>query len=79
MKNLKLKVYDNNKDLKKDKPLELEFKEIEAYARLTESLISKKINSCSWVKSIKYTNLYSCKQIKIVYDNDVIDIFTYED
>ena len=40
------------------------------YKRLAEELISKKINCCRWIKSIKRENLYNgFQRITVVYNN----------
>jgi hypothetical protein len=42
------------------------------YQRLTENLISKKINSCTYIRSIKRMNLYNgFQRITVYMDNGV--------
>ena len=45
---------------------------INIYQRLTDCLISKKINCCKWIRSIKRDNLYNGYQkITVLQDNGV--------
>lgn len=49
----------------------------EVYKYLAEELIAKKINACSYIRSIKRTNLYNGYQkIVISYDNGVRAVYT---
>lgn len=46
--------------------------EKEVYDNLAHDMISKKINCCQWIKSIKRIPNYNGSQtIKVTYDNDV--------
>lgn len=46
--------------------------EKEVYDNLAHDMISKKINNCQWIKSIKRIPNYNGSQtIKVTYDNDV--------
>lgn len=40
------------------------------YQRLTNALISKKINDCKWIRSIKRVNLYTGYQKITVFENN---------
>ena len=49
----------------------------EVYKFLAEELIAKKINACSYIRSIKRTNLYNGYQkIVISYDNGDRAVYT---
>lgn len=49
----------------------------EVYRYLAEELIAKKINACSYIRSIKRTNLYNGYQkIVISYDNGGRAVYT---
>ena len=51
----------------------------EVYKSLAQALIAKKINNCSYIKSIKRVNNYDGTQnITITYDNNVRNIYTVE-
>lgn len=50
--------------------------DIEIYQSLSDDLIAKKINQCSYIKSIKRTPLYNGYQkILVIYDNDCRAIY----
>ena len=50
---------------------------VEVYKFLAEELIAKKINACSYIRSIKRTNLYNGYQkIVISYDNGGRAVYT---
>lgn len=50
---------------------------VEVYKFLAEELIAKKINACSYIRSIKRTNLYNGYQkIVISYDNGDRAVYT---
>ena len=50
--------------------------DIEIYQSLSDDLIAKKINQCSYIKSIKRTPLYNGYQkILVTYDNDCRAIY----
>ena len=54
--------------------------ELEVYQRLTNALIAKKLNQCSYIKSIRRTPLYNGTQkIVILYDNGVRDTYIVKD
>lgn len=47
------------------------------YQRLSEDLIAKKINCCTYIRKITRTNLYNgYAQIAVNYDNNVKIIYT---
>lgn len=49
----------------------------EVYKYLAEDLIAKKINACSYIRSIKRTNLYNgFQKIVVSYDNGVRATYT---
>ena len=49
------------------------------YKRLAEDLISKKLNQCTYIKSIRRQNLYNgYAEITVIYDNNVKAIYTIE-
>ena len=51
----------------------------EVYESLARDLISKKINACTYIKSIKRTPLYNgFEKITVTYDNDVRRVYTIE-
>ena len=51
----------------------------EVYESLARDLISKKINSCGYIKSIKRVQLYNgYEKITTTYDNGVRRIYTIE-
>lgn len=51
----------------------------EVYESLARDLISKKINSCCYIKSIKRVNLYTgFEKITVTYDNGVRRTYTIE-
>lgn len=52
----------------------------EVYEDLAQALISKKINACSYIKSIKRVPLYNgLQKINVLYDNGVKVVFTVAD
>lgn len=54
--------------------------EKEVYEELALAMISKKINNCSWIKSIKRTPLYNGTQkITITFDNGCRNIYIVAD
>lgn len=54
--------------------------EKEIYEELALAMISKKINNCSWIKSIKRTPLYNGTQkVTITFDNDCRNIYIVSD
>lgn len=54
--------------------------ELLVYKSLTDDLIAKKINQCSYIKSIKRTQLYNGTQkITVVYNNDCRAIYEITD
>ena len=49
------------------------------YCELSNRLIAKKINHCTWIKSIHRTPLYNgYEKIVVYYDNNCRDIFIIE-
>ena len=51
----------------------------EIYESLARDLISKKLCSCTYIKSIKRVNLYNgFEKITVTYDNDVRRIYVIE-
>ena len=49
----------------------------EIYKRLTEELIAKKLNSCTYIKSIKRSPLYNgFQRIYVTYDNNIRATYT---
>ena len=51
--------------------------EAEVYRFLAEELIAKKINACTYIRSIKRTNLYNgFQKIVVSYDNGGRAIYT---
>ena len=51
--------------------------ELYVYQRLSEDLIAKKINCCTYITRISRTNLYNgYAQITVNYDNNVKVIYT---
>jgi hypothetical protein len=49
----------------------------EVYERLAQDLISKKLNECRWIKSIKRVQLYNgFVKIIVTYDNDCRNTYT---
>lgn len=49
------------------------------YQSLANDLIAKKLNNCTYIKSIKRTQLYNgFERITVTYDNDVRRIYTIE-
>ena len=53
--------------------------EREIYDSLTKDLIAKKLNKCTYIKSIKRIPLYNgFQRITVTYDNDVRRIYTVE-
>ena len=51
----------------------------EVYKSLTNDLVSKKLNNCTYIKSIKRTPLYNgFDRITVTYDNAVRRIYTIE-
>ncbi len=49
----------------------------EVYERLAQDLISKKLNGCRWIKSIKRVQLYNgFVKIIVTYDNDCRNTYT---
>jgi len=58
----------------------IDYDERDVYCELSNRLISKKINKCTWIKSVKRTPLYNGYQkIVIYYYNGVKDTFIIED
>jgi hypothetical protein len=54
--------------------------EKEVYKQLTHDLISKKLNNCTYIKSIKRVQLYNgFIKIYVNYDNQVRRIYTVEE
>ena len=53
---------------------------LEVYKSLAEDMVHKKLNECTYIRSIKRTPLYNgfCK-ITVSYDNDVRRIYVIED
>ena len=52
----------------------------EVYKGLADALISKKINCCLYIKSIKRIPLYNgFQRINVLYDNGVKVVFTVAD
>ncbi len=50
---------------------------VEIYESLARDLISKKINACTYIKSIKRVQLYNgFEKITVNYDNNVRRIYT---
>lgn len=53
---------------------------LQVHEDLAHELISKKINECRWIKSIKRTPLYNgFQKIIIQYDNDSRRVYTVTD
>ena len=51
----------------------------EVYESLARDLISKKINACTYIKSIKRVNLYNgFEKITTTYDNNVRRVYIIE-
>ena len=51
----------------------------EVYKSLANDMISKKLNQCTYIKSIKRTPLYNgFDRITVTYDNQVRRIYTIE-
>lgn len=52
----------------------------EVYRYLANDLIAKKLNQCTYIRSIKRRNNYDGTQtVTVTYDNDVRAIYTVED
>lgn len=52
---------------------------VEIYESLARDLISKKINACTYIKSIKRVQLYNgFEKITVNYDNNVRRIYTID-
>ncbi len=70
-------------EIKNGKSWAVEFVDTDAlsvYKSLTDDLIAKKINQCSYIKSIKRTPLYNGTQkITVVYNNDCRAIYEITD
>lgn len=50
------------------------------YADLAQELISKKINACQWIKSIKRTTLYNgFQRVTVTYDHGGRRVYTVAD
>ena len=49
---------------------------MQVYDDLTHELISKKLNGCTWIKSIKRVQRYTHVEIIVTYDHGGRDIFT---
>lgn len=53
--------------------------EADVYKSLANDLVNKKLNKCTYIKSIKRTPLYNgFDEIRVVYDNGVRAIYTVE-
>lgn len=53
--------------------------EIEIYKSLTLDLVSKKLNGCTWIKSIKKTSHFDgTMTITVTYDNNSRSIYNVE-
>ena len=53
---------------------------VQVHEDLTHELISKKINECRWIRSIKRTPLYNgFQKITVQYDNDSRRVYTITD
>lgn len=51
----------------------------DVYKSLANDLVNKKLNKCTYIKSIKRTPLYNgFDEICVVYDNEVRAIYTVE-
>lgn len=70
-------------EVKNGKKWDVEFfdtDELSIYQSLTNDLIAKKINQCTYIKSIKRTPLYNGTQkITVVYDNNCRAIYEVKD
>jgi hypothetical protein len=45
------------------------------YKRLAEALVAKKLNGCTWIKSITRKQVYTHLEIVVSYDNGYRDVF----